>query len=412
MLKKKSIKQFFIAIFTLILGQGGILLASTLLALSGRLELLGRLGSTVMMLSLMMQVVDMGSAVTLCKKFKSAGQFSFFERAYTGTIAARLTCYFIITTVIIATHELGQFDTFFYNSFLTFAPFALAWTFNLSGIFDAINKSGTNSIFLTAPTCLVTVFYLICTVKDINNTTAAYLLGLCMGSGYTFAVFLQNCFLKRENYLPRVCKIKSCDYLSALRYGFSVMLTSLIGIINGRVQVGMGAVFLSPQKLGIFVLIRQILNGLNICTYYLRKVTLSESITSLLHEEKCPKRYIFINRASVYFALITTILALIASLLIKHFSNEQLAAIARAFLPFSLLILTSSFVGLYFQFFQITEKLFKVNAINVIALVVGTAVTITTIKAHGINAFFLGSITMFIVQTSTVAFFVMPKNDN
>lgn len=402
--KAVRMRNLLLLVLTFSLGQGGLLLASTALALTGNLELLGNLGSTLMILSLLILLIDYGSTMTLCKQVKAIKEPHILWRKYTGTVAARLTSYLMVTIIVVVVVRcmLG-FNSFFFTAYISFAPFAIMWAFNLSGIFDAINKSGVNSLFLLIPFALSAALYFACSIKTIEPKTAAHFLGVLFGGGYAFAVLLQHLFLARRRLAPSVSLISVKEYLQSLRYGFGVLLVSLAGVINGRIQVAMGAMFLSPEKLGIFILIRQVLNGLNLSVSYVRKVMLPYSINTLLSKRESLLQHILTNRLSIYFAAIITCVSAFTSHALQFIGDQGVSQIVIYFTPFSLLIVTSSLSGLYFQYYQIKENLLFVNLINFLAVAISSWVAYEIIEEYEIYSFFIASVLMFLMQTTFAA---------
>ena len=165
----------------------------------------------------------------------------------------------------------------------------------------------------------------------------------------------------------------------------------------------MGAMFLSPEKLGIFILIRQVLNGLNLFVSYVRKVTLPHSINTLLSKRESLLQHILTNRLSIYFAAIITCASAFTSQALQFIGDQSVSQIAIYFTPFSLLIVTSALSGLYFQYYQIKENLLFVNLINFLAVAISSWVAIEIIEEYGIYSFFIASVLMFSMQTTSAA---------
>lgn len=249
-------------------GQGSLFLAQTWLLSRGDLALLGRFGTSYLLMTLAYYVVDWGGMVVLARrelvaKSREESAAFFWDFSAMRAAVAALTCAVLAGWAVL---DPGTFET---SYVLAAAPGVLLGALNFGGVIDGLHRSGLSGVAAALP--MVASAAMLPFAASLPPGEAGAMLGAAFTLGTLAGTLFQLAVLKRLGRIPRWRRPSLAGGRAAGHEGGLVLLTLLPSYTFYRGQVAISALLLGPAATGLFVYAKQIVNGIVICNQFIRR---------------------------------------------------------------------------------------------------------------------------------------------
>lgn len=387
-------------------GQGSIFLAQTWLVAHGHLELLALFGTHFAFAMLAIIIVDAGALIALARQaalsFSSEAERSELERRMwqkfweTSAIRAALAIA-LLSGIVIATAG-GLLSVFTRHYVWTAAPALFIWSINAAGLLDGLKLSGISGISGSIAYMASAVALL--AVDDMPASRAGLILGSAFTLGYAVTVCVQWVALHLAGWGVRFARPTRHGMATCAKDGLALLGHLLPGQLYYRAQLLMSAAWLGVEPTAIFVYVKQIVTAANQMIGFFFRVEFPALVRNLAGFASHPLRTVWqTQRLGIWLAVGLSAMLCAGGLVTSDLLEDERSAISSYLAMFSVVVVSSAIVlclGQGLAALRHYRALFTCSSLGSLA---GLAMSIATVREHGLLGLFLGDLASTIAGT-------------